>query len=41
MWAARPHLGSIFEKTAAPKNFFVACGSFPETLLQKRIFLRP
>ena len=27
MWAARPHLGSNFWKTAAPKNFLVACGS--------------
>jgi len=33
MWATRPHLGSIFEKTAASKNFLFACGSFFETNL--------
>ena len=34
-WAARPHLGSIFEKTAAPKNFSVACCSYLGSHLQK------
>ena len=28
MWAARPHLGSIFEKLLHRKTFYFACGSF-------------
>ncbi|MCI7495036.1 MAG: hypothetical protein MSA74_06455 [Ruminococcus sp.] len=28
MWAARPHLGSIFEKLLHRKTFYFACGSY-------------
>jgi hypothetical protein len=27
MWAARPHLASIFEKLLDQKTFYFACGS--------------
>ena len=36
MWAARPHLGSIFEKLLHRKTFQVACGSGLETILLKK-----
>ena len=36
MWAARPHLGSIFEKLLHRKTFQFACGSGLETILLKK-----
>ena len=36
MWAARPHLGSIFEKLLHRKTFQFACGSSFEAMLSEK-----
>ena len=35
MWAARPHLGSIFEKLLHRKTFWFACGSLLAISMEK------